>query len=66
MRSTKMAPEMAATHIKVTRPPCLLWLLPCKNISRSKTLINRTWVIYSWEKLHDFTNPKLPTLINKR
>ena len=34
-QSTKMALEWAASHIKVTRPPCLFWLPPWENVTRS-------------------------------
>ena len=59
-QSTKMAHERAASHIKVTYPPCLFQLPPWGNVNRSTTLINNTLVMsshnYSWEKLHNFAD----------
>ena len=42
-----------------------LLLLPWENVNRSTTLIISTWVMsinYSWEKLCNFANLKIPTL----
>jgi len=37
-QSTTRPLERAVSHIKVTHPPCLLWLLPWENVNRSTTL----------------------------
>ena len=47
-----MALERATSHIKVTSPPCLFWLLPCYLIT------------YSLGKLCNFVDAMLPTLKN--
>jgi len=66
-QSTARPLERAASHIKVTHPPCLFRLAPWENVNRSTTLINHMWVTsninYSWEKLHDFVDAVFPTLI---
>jgi len=46
-QTTKMTLERAASHIKVTCPPCLFWLLPWENVNRSTTLIYSMWVTSS-------------------
>ena len=58
--------ERAASHIKVTCPPCLFWLPPWENVNQSTTLIHCMWVMYlinySWEKFRDFVDAVFPTL----
>ena len=39
-RSTTRPLERPTSHIKVTRPPCLFWLLPWENVNRPATLIH--------------------------
>jgi len=46
-RSTTRPHERAASHIKVTRPPCLFRLLPWENVNRSTTLIYPMWMMSS-------------------
>jgi len=38
----EMTLERTASHIKVTRPPCLVGLLPWENVNRSTTLTDST------------------------
>jgi len=49
-----MAPERAASLIKVTHPPFLL-LPPWENVNRSTTLINSTWLASSWLSMREIT-----------
>ena len=56
-QSTTRPLVRAASHIKVTRPPCLFWFPPWEDVNRSTTLIHRMWVTsfinYSRKKLRD-------------
>ena len=49
--STTRPLERAASHIKVTCPPCLFQLPPWENVNRSTTLIHRMWVMSSYQLL---------------
>ena len=46
-QSTARPLERAASHIKVTHPPCLFQLSPWENVNRSTTLIHHMWVMSS-------------------
>ena len=56
--STKVTLERDPSHIKVTHPPCLFWLLPWENVNNPNLqYISGVIIKYSWEKLCDFANP---------
>jgi len=44
-QSTTRPLERAASHIKVTHPPCLFRLPSWENVNRSTTLIHCMWVM---------------------
>ena len=67
-QSTIVILVRTASHIKVTRPPCLFQLLTWENVNRSVTLVRST--LYVSDVIHklfirkvcDFADLKLPTL----
>ena len=64
-QSTARPLERAASHIKVTRPPCLFVaaMRKCKQINNSNSpYVSDVIINYSWEKLRDFVDAVFPTL----
>jgi len=52
-QSTEMTLERTASHVKVTRPPCLFQLPPWEYVNRSTTLINSMCGIdWTWFQLN--------------